>query len=424
MIYYNPLSFYALIFAVRGSVLPSCALHAFIFAGVGAGAAYLVERDLLSHDFTSISLLTGLVMSLLLTFRLTFSFNRYAEAVATIAGLQGLCTQLVAKVCGSLDASDAQQVASVLRLRRWLSLACVLSKLRLRGEPGDLSLLEAAGLLSSDEHDLFRKPLLTQPARTAGRGCTTCSSSASTAGWPSMSRDSLDELGRCGGGQDGAQRAECFPSKARVRLVLHLMSAELSALLHSGALHTQQWASVDVDVSNLYAHLSRLDAMVAQNLPFAYANFIKFVLVLYIVSFPFSVAVELQWATPAIAYCAALIFLSIDRVAVVMEMLFADSAHFGLDLEKRIRRTDKETSAIVAAWRREIVTHLDLYPSAAKNALPRHLRRDAVLSTPTGLHGCIMRWCCDPTFSTLAKGRGASSSRIPLIRPSNDLIPE
>ena len=104
MIYYNPLSFYALIFAVRGSVLPSCALHAFIFAGVGAGAAYLVERDLLSHDFTSISLLTGLVMSLLLTFRLTFSFNRYAEAVATIAGLQGLCTQLVAKVCGSLDA--------------------------------------------------------------------------------------------------------------------------------------------------------------------------------------------------------------------------------------------------------------------------------------------------------------------------------
>jgi hypothetical protein len=118
-------------------------------------------------------------------------------------------------------------------------------------------------------------------------------------------------------------------------------------------------------------------AVVAQVLPFCYANFIKFVLVLYVGSFPFSIAVEMQWATPAVAFCAALIFLSIDRVGAVMDTPFADSESFGIDLEKRIRRTDKETSALVAAWLGKPIRHLDLFPGTARENLPRHLRREA-----------------------------------------------
>jgi hypothetical protein len=38
-----------------------------------------------------------------------------------------------------------------------------------------------------------------------------------------------------------------------------------------------------------------------------------------VAAFPFGVAVELQWTTPAVAFAAALIFLSVDEVGAIME---------------------------------------------------------------------------------------------------------
>ena len=96
---------------------------------------------------------------------------------------------------------------------------------------------------------------------------------------------------------------------------------------------------------------TELETLLAQMLPFVYSNMIKAVLLLYILAFPFGVAVQLGWFTPALAFVGALIFLSIDRVGAVMESPFVDDEVHGLDLHKRIRRTDKETAALVGVCR-------------------------------------------------------------------------
>lgn len=370
MIYYNPHSFYSTLLSFRGSVFPSCALHATVFAVVGTGAVELVEQDILHHDFNEISLLCGLVMSLLLTFRLTFSFNRYEEAVATVAGLQGCCRRLTAKLCAAFDAEDADSREAVFRMRRWQSLALVLSKERVRGDrlggsADFLVTLECVGLLTADERDQLEAPLLFPAANT-------------------------DESASC---------SERFPSKGRGALVMQWMWVELTRQMRRGSLHPQTYASLDGDVGMLSQLHNRLDAMVAQVLPFSYANFIKFVLIVYIASFPFGIAVELRWATPPVAFCAALIFLGIDRVGSVMDTPFVPTEEFGIDLEKRIRRTDKETTALVGAWLRALnrapIAHLDLYPATARSSLPRHLRRDAVAESHDAL-GCHCASCQDP----------------------------
>ena len=114
---------------------------------------------------------------------------------------------------------------------------------------------------------------------------------------------------------------------------------------------------------------TELETLLAQMLPFVYSNMIKAVLLLYILAFPFGVAVQLGWLTPALAFVGALIFLSIDRVGAVMESPFVDDEVHGLDLHKRIRRTDKETAALVGVWRGEAAVHLNLFPETSRASL-------------------------------------------------------
>ena len=95
VIYYNPHAFYTVIFSCTGSALPRCAPHALLFAAVGAGAAALVEYGFLNENYDQISLLCGLVMSLLLTFRLSFAFARFEHAVAIVSSIQSTSRSLL-----------------------------------------------------------------------------------------------------------------------------------------------------------------------------------------------------------------------------------------------------------------------------------------------------------------------------------------
>lgn len=198
--------------------------HALLFAGVGAAAAELVERGYITSDFNQISLLCGLVMSLLLTFRLTFSFNRYEEAISTVSSLQGCCRRLTSRLCASLDANDDASHQTIIDSRRRLVLVFLLCKVRVRGGEGhSLSELERIGLLTAAERTLLERPLLH--------------------------------------GLEGSEEAgDRFPSKARVALVVHWMWRDLSALMRSGAIHEYQYSQIDADLGQLSAASNHLDA--------------------------------------------------------------------------------------------------------------------------------------------------------------------
>ena len=163
---------------------------------------------------------------------------------------------------------------------------------------------------------------------------------------------------------------QTFPSKARVALVIQLLLGECAELQRTKRIDNPQfWSALDAEVSRLAKLYTELETLLAQMLPFVYSNMIKAVLLLYILAFPFGVAVQLGWLTPALAFVGALIFLSIDRVGAVMESPFVDDEVHGLDLHKRIRRTDKETAALVGVWRGESAVHLNLFPETSRAAL-------------------------------------------------------
>ena len=102
-------------------------------------------------------------------------------------------------------------------------------------------------------------------------------------------------------------------------------------------------------------------------------------------SFPFSVAVDLVWFTPAVSFAQALLFLSIDKAGGVMDTPFTSNQWFGLDLEKRVRRSDKETAALVGAWSGAPCHHFDLFPDTARSTLPKQYHED-------NIHGGSLNW--------------------------------
>ena len=367
MLYYNPHSFYGVIFALHGSVLPLCVPQALVFAGIGALAAWLVDRGYLQHDVNEVSLLCGLVISLLFTFRLNFSFARYEEAVNAISALQGGCRRLISRLCAYLppdEVSSEEVIESVHRIRRWVILVFLLCNARVRSDDThaiNFATLEAMGLVTPEERRLL-KLHVTSSSSPAAAAAAAAAAAVTGAEAPMVADEQLGT----------------FPSKARVHFVCHLLWGELSLHLRQGRVHPQQFAMLDKEVGELAHEYNRLERLLSQLLPFSFANMAKGVLLLYMISFPFSIAKELGWATPAVAFAQALLFLAMDTVGAVMDTPFAHSEWFGVDLEKRVRRTDKETAALVGVWLGRPCMHFNLYPETMRSTLPRRYHEDNV----------------------------------------------
>ena len=229
MLYYDPRGFYTILLRVRGTVVQSSLLHSLLFACLGGLAAELVSRGWLKTDVNEVSFICGLVMSLLLTFRLTFSFNRYGGALSAVSDMHNACCTSIVRLCGATDPNDAAGREIVARIRRLLTLLCVFSKQRVRAEKeANFSTLESIGLLTAAERSLFEDKV----------------------------------IAKAHGESDG--KYEAFPSKGRNLLVLQLIWTDLSHLLREGHLLPHQYISVDKEVTCVSENVARLDAMVAQ----------------------------------------------------------------------------------------------------------------------------------------------------------------
>ena len=282
-------------------------VHAALFALIGAGAAYLAETGRVDRDFPEVALVGALLVSLLLTSRLSLASARHDEAVACISGVHSASHNLISQLCASLrSGADDGAEGAVGRVHRWLTLASVLLEARLRDASVDLTVLESSGLLTAEEATLL----------------------ASAA-----SHSRHDDI------------AETFPSKSRVSLVVHMLWAELARLRRDGLLQSDgQWAALSTEVGALSGQIDRVEATHAKLPPFCYANLIKaaarhdvtsacelcgvptratiaaqVTLVAFLLAFPFSVAFHFGWLTPAFSFATAAVTLSIDKVASLME---------------------------------------------------------------------------------------------------------
>ena len=400
MLFYDPHSFYKVVFSRRGSLIPRCLPHALCFGAIGAGAAYLAESGYLTQDLDEVNLVCGLVMSLLVSFRLSFAFSRYEEAVVCVGAIQSTARELVSKLCAHLEPEDAESAAAVLRVKRYLVLVFLLVEARVQGDSADFDQLEALGIVTSHE-----RGLMTHKVATAMATPTRARISAADADEQPVEKT-----------PDSS-----FPSKARVALVLQLLLREASLLHRTGKMPVaNMWASVDTTIGQLSQTASELECMLSKLLPFCYANCIKSIILLYISAFPFGVANELGWGTvPAAALCA-LIFLVIDQVGAVMESPFDTSMTHGIDMQKRIRRTDKELASLVGCWLGTPATHFDLYPETARAHLAatgkRHFHRDNHrVAKPKRAKGTRLNLLSGIATSGGADGSGGSL-QSPLLR--------
>jgi predicted membrane chloride channel (bestrophin family) len=297
MRFYDPHDFYSIICTLSGSVLPHATVAALPFAAVGGAAFALENGEYIQQEHNELTLVCGLVMSLLLSFRLNFAFSRYDEAIGILSALESSSRQVVSRMCAYVEPSD-DAIQSVMRSRRWLTFILLLVRARLRvGQDLDFALLERIAMVTPLERKLLARPVMKQrTAHLSRRGS-----------WRRQANE--DVVG------------ERFPNKARVALIIQLLWSETNQLFRSGELASaNHWAAVDSEIGRVGHGFSRLEATLSQLMPFAYAHFIKFVIVLYLLAFPFGVAVSLSWATPLFAWVTATVFLSIDKVGAVMEV--------------------------------------------------------------------------------------------------------
>ena len=167
----------------------------------------------------------------------------------------------MARLCSCLPVDSPGALNTVQNMHRWLTLACLLCKARIRetDEGSDIATLVQLGLISVEERHFFEETVSMDSRRVSTP-------------LPANGVDGDEEAS-----SQAAPRTDRFPSKARTSLVTFFMWSELSRLLKDGTLHAQQFAVLEADVAHISSHYNRLDAMVAQILPFCYANYIKFV---------------------------------------------------------------------------------------------------------------------------------------------------
>ena len=172
-------------------------------------------------------------------------------------------------------------------------------------------------------------------------------------------------------------------AKARSELALSWLFGEVAGLHRTQRLASApHWATLDANVGELQETVAALDVLLQRLLPFSYANLIKFTITFYLLSFPYSIATQLMWFTPFATFGAALVILSMDKVGTLMLLPFASDENHGIDLDKRIRRTDKEFASLLGTWLHRPAAHYDLFPETAKRKLNEsgktHFHRETV----------------------------------------------
>ena len=76
-----------------------------------------------------------LVLGLVTAFRLNDAFHKWEKAGEIIFTLHHGCRTIVSRLCAFLPADDAKVADTMLEIRRYLLLGCVLMKAHVRAAP-------------------------------------------------------------------------------------------------------------------------------------------------------------------------------------------------------------------------------------------------------------------------------------------------
>lgn len=261
MIDYQPRHWFRIALRVRGSVLPRLLWRTILVALVGLLAAWLFELYAVKIP-PIVHTMIGVALGLLLVFRTNTSYDRYWEGRKLLGSMLNRCRDIVRQTATFTQERDAQTVAILEDIRRYVVAFFATSMQGLRGER-DLEPL---------------KDLLT-----------------------------------------AAERKELEPYQGRAPVVAGMMSARVVELHRTGKVGDTMLLALDGNITALVDCLGGCERIVKTPVPFAYAHHIKTFVLLFCFTVPFAMVDALRWYTPIATAVLSFALFGIDEIGVEIE---------------------------------------------------------------------------------------------------------
>ena len=102
-------------------------------------------------------------------------------------------------------------------------------------------------------------------------------------------------------------------------------------------------AFCDVQISQFMHLFEQVEYLGKCYLPLPYVQFINYAIILYSMLFPFGIYAHLGVYTPIACFLLGVMLFTIEEIAIELEDPFGEDPN-DLDIEKQVRRIDKETA--------------------------------------------------------------------------------
>jgi putative membrane protein len=256
---YDGRSWGKILFRATGAVAPRLVGRVVIAGLIGVVAAWAFDR----HEVRLPPIthtMVGAALGLLLVFRTNASYDRYWEGRRLLGGIvirsRDLARQIGAWLAGDALAEEREHLPKL-----------IVAHYR----------LVAQGLRNEDELDALEALL------------------------------------------DADERAELVPVTARPQVVSRWLSARLAVLVAAGELTEQRLFAMDQNLTALTDCDAGCERIARTPVPFAYAQHIKVLVVLFCFTAPFAVSADMRWYTPIASAVLAFALFGIDEIGVEIE---------------------------------------------------------------------------------------------------------
>jgi len=268
MVEYNPKAWLPLIFRWRGSV------YSKMFYKVGLSAALGVVAALMNESMgfklpNSAHALVGVALGLLLVFRTNASYDRWWEGRKLLGAMVNRSRDLTRQFATLLPAPCAEEAKT---LTRHINLFYQAATRGLR--------------LERDLQPLVNKGLLLPAEKLA-----------------------LENVG------------------ARGPVVLGWISARLAGLNRDGHVSELRLMGMDANITSLQDSLGACERIAKTPLPFAYAQHLKALVTLFVLTAPFVLVDSMKWSTPVAMAALAFALFGIDEIGIEIEDPFGQDAN-------------------------------------------------------------------------------------------------
>ncbi len=261
MIAYDGKRWIALLFKIRGSVVPALAGRTVIAGALGGLAAWLYHQRGFHVPSTAHTIL-GVALGLLLVFRTNSSYDRFWEGRKLLGMMVNRARDLMRQGLSYIEGDAAGARVHQLDLQRKIVVLYALIRQFLRDER-DLSALGAT--------------------LTPG------------------------------------ERAALEPVQVRPTVAFTWISNLLAACAREGRISEQRLMRMDGNLTSFSDSWGGAERILKTPIPFAYAHHIKAFLVLFAFTAPFAMVDTMGWLTPAASAILAFALFGIDEIGVEIE---------------------------------------------------------------------------------------------------------